>query len=67
MAKLLNPLRRFSFMRKSLLEGLLEMQYTILTVKIRHQILELGKIYHKFESSEAYLDQREKNYEEENN
>ena len=64
--KLLNPLSGdLAFMRKSLLEGLLgNAVYNINRKNPDIKFFELGKIYHKFESSEAYLDQREKKYEE---
>jgi len=64
--KLLNPLSNdLAFMRKSLLEGLLENAiYNINRKSSDIKFFELGKIYHKNESSEAYLDQREKKYEE---
>ncbi len=63
--KLLNPLSGdLAFMRKSLLEGLLgNAVYNINRKNPDIKFFELGKIYHKFESSEAYLDQREKKYE----
>lgn len=64
--KLLNPLSGdLAFMRKSLLEGLLQnADYNIKRKNADIKFFELGKIYHKKESSEAYLDQREKKYEE---
>ncbi|MCX8523790.1 phenylalanine--tRNA ligase subunit beta [Chryseobacterium formosus] len=64
--KLLNPLSGdLAFMRKSLLEGLL--QNAVYNINRKNQdikFFEFGKIYHKKELSEAYLDQREKTYEE---
>lgn len=64
--KLLNPLSGdLAYMRKSLLEGLLENSaYNINRKNADLKFFELGKIYYKKKSSEAYLDQREKKYDE---